>query len=91
MNQEDKATLIIFKIISTALSIIIIAGVSFMSVTTYYSEWIYWVVLILGFMLNFLLAAYYLPIRKKRGLVFGALSVILGLMLLDKLLLIINI
>ena len=90
MNQEDKATLIIFKIISTALSIIIIAGVGFMSVTTYYSEWIYWVVLILGFMLNFLLAAYYLPEKKKRGFFFALAAAALGLMLLDELLLIIN-
>jgi len=89
MDREDKATLIIFQIISTALSIMILLGVIVMSVTTRYSEWIYGIVLILGFMLNLLLAAYYLPIRKKRGLFFGAAAIVLGLLLLDKLLLLI--
>ena len=90
MNREDKATLIIFQLISTALSIMTIVGVVVMSVTTRYSRYIYWIVLILGFMLNFLLAAYYLPEKKKRGFFFALAAAALGLMLLDELLLIIN-
>ena len=91
MDQGDKATRIIFEVISTGLSLLIMAGFVYLSITNVYSEYVYWGVVIIGFMLNFLLAAYYLPVKRKRGLFFGAFSLALGLIMLDRLLDIINV
>ena len=91
MDQGDRATRIIFQVISTGLSLLIMVGVVYLTITNTYGEYVYWGVVILGFMLNFLLAAYYLPVKRKRGLLFGAFSFALALILLDRLLEIINV
>lgn len=82
-DADGRAAVVMFGFLHTVLTVMIIIGFVLMMVMKNLMSVLIWTEIGLGFLWNLLLLVYFFPEKKRLGLLFGLIALILGLILLD--------